>query len=200
MDEEVLRLERALAEAPADAECARRLEAALLRAGRREEVLARYRAKYACAQENPGIGRDPRCAECGRAVVSLGTSPDLAGHQQRGEALALFPEEWSRVLDALLEDSEADVSESPPPLCLLQRGRFGLVISGLGVPARRAAAIEILQDLGLDAAEAADLCRSPVVPVLREVSEARAVAARDRFAAAQISVRVTQKRRRTSLG
>jgi len=74
------------------------------------------------------------------------------------------------------------------------------VISGLGVPARRAAAIQILQDLGLDAAEAADLCRSPVVPVLREVSEARAVAARDLFAAAQISVRVTQKRRRPSLG
>jgi len=195
VDEEVLRLERALAEAPADAECAQRLEAALLRAGRRGEVLARYRAKYSCSQDDSGIGHLPRCGECERAVVRLGRPPDLAGHRERSEALALDSEEWSLALEALLEDPQADLSAAPRQLCLLSRGRYGLVISGLGLRARRDAAIRILQDLGLDAAAAADLCRSPVVPVLKGVTEARALAVRDLFAAAQISVRVTQKRR-----
>ncbi len=196
MDDELQRLERAFAQATSDVDVARRLEVTLLRAGRLDDVVARYREKYTCRQEYSGLGRTPRCGECRRKVCRLRTPSDIAGHLRRGESLVLNPDEWPAALAALIDDPAADFSSTPRRLCLLARGRFGLVISGIGLPGRRDAAIQILQDLGADRPMAEDMCRSPLVPVLRGVSESRANAVHARFVAAAINCRVTSKRRR----
>lgn len=74
---------------------------------------------------------------------------------------------------------------------------YGLVIAGLGVPAKKEAAVKIIQEVrGVSRAEAEDLCRSPVVPVLKQVALWRAEAAAARFVAAKINCRVTSKKPR----
>lgn len=193
MDDELQRLERAFAQATSDVDVAQRLEATLLRAGRLEDVAARYREKYTCSQEYSGLGRAPRCAECRRTVTRLGTPPDFSGHWARGESLSLDPGEWPAALAALIDNPLTDFSSNPRSLCLLVRGPFGVVISGLGLRARREAAIEILQDLGAERSTAVDMCQAPVVGVQQGVSESRANAVHARFVAAGINCRVTRR-------
>jgi len=74
---------------------------------------------------------------------------------------------------------------------------FGVVISGLSLQSKKDAAVEIIMELkSCSRAEAADMCRSPVVPVFKNVSESEANQAKDMFKAAKVNCRVTSKKKR----
>jgi ribosomal protein L7/L12 len=74
---------------------------------------------------------------------------------------------------------------------------FGVVISGLSLQSKKDAAVEIIMELkGCSHGEAADMCRSPVVPVFKNVSEEVANNAKDKFKAAKVNCRVTSKKKR----
>jgi hypothetical protein len=49
---------------------------------------------------------------------------------------------------------------------------------------------------GISKEEATDLCRSPVVPVLKRVTKEEADAAAEKFKAAKINCRVTERKDR----
>ena len=62
---------------------------------------------------------------------------------------------------------------------------------------QKEAAVKILVEMkGISEAQARDMCRSPVVPVLKGVSEKEADAAKKKFKAAKVNCRVTSKKRR----
>jgi serine/threonine protein kinase len=74
---------------------------------------------------------------------------------------------------------------------------YGLVISGLGLKSKKDAAVKIVMILkGIDEKQARDMCRSPVVPVLKGVSKEEADGAAAQFKAAKVNCRVTTKKRR----
>jgi serine/threonine protein kinase/ribosomal protein L7/L12 len=74
---------------------------------------------------------------------------------------------------------------------------FGVVISGLGLKSKKEAAIKIIVEVcKVSMDEARDLCRSPVVPVLKRVSKEQAEAAMTRFKAAKINCRINKRRGR----
>ena len=78
-----------------------------------------------------------------------------------------------------------------------EAGSFGVVISGLSLKSKKDAAVEIIMKIkGVSEAEAEDMCRSPVVPVLKNVSSEEAEEAKDLFKAAKVNVRVTSQRKR----
>jgi hypothetical protein len=95
---------------------------------------------------------------------------------------------------------EAGQPPSPATACQRCEERshdFGLVISGLGLQAKREAAVALVKVLGgLDEAHARDMCRSPVVPVLKRTTEDACRAALARFKAAGVNVRMTQRKKR----
>jgi hypothetical protein len=198
MDRDLSELERAWRAAPADVGLAQRLEAALLRAGRRGDVLERYAAKHACAQTGStldGSGADPwvrRCSQCSRGVAVLREPADVVEQFQAGACVVTGPGERAQALDALV-DGPLDFAQAPRPCCLVIDHRvYGLVISGLALPDKRQRALEIIQRLrGISRQEAEGICCSPVVPVLHGVSPGRAEAAREEFVAARINCRLT---------
>jgi hypothetical protein len=71
------------------------------------------------------------------------------------------------------------------------------VISGLALKSKKEAAIAILVETrGMSREEAYELCRSPVVPVLKRVTKAEAEGLAEKFRAAKINVRVTERKER----
>ncbi|MBL4849150.1 MAG: hypothetical protein JKY65_26800, partial [Planctomycetes bacterium] len=74
---------------------------------------------------------------------------------------------------------------------------FGVVISGLSLQSKKDAAVDIIVELkGCSRSEAEDMCRSPVVPVFKNVSEDEANNAKAQFKAAKVNCRVTSKKKR----
>ncbi|MCO5165646.1 MAG: hypothetical protein M9894_04660 [Planctomycetes bacterium] len=75
---------------------------------------------------------------------------------------------------------------------------FGLVVSGLSLPSKRDAAVQIIMRVrGMSEDEARDLCRSPVVPVIKKGTKAEVDEAEALFKEAKIQCRVTTKKKRT---
>ena len=71
------------------------------------------------------------------------------------------------------------------------------MISGLGVPSKKEAAVQIVMEVkGISLAEAEDMCRASVVPVLKNVTQDEAEEAKARFKSAKIICRVTSKKKR----
>jgi serine/threonine protein kinase len=78
---------------------------------------------------------------------------------------------------------------------------YGLMISGLTLRSKKEAAVNILathRRMGRD--EAYELCRSPVVPVLKRVTKSEAESLAEKFRAVGIQARVTERKDRGSLG
>jgi serine/threonine protein kinase len=74
---------------------------------------------------------------------------------------------------------------------------YGIVISGLGLKSKKEVAIKIIMEVrNISEDEARDLCRSPVVPVLKRVSKELAESAMTRFKAAKINCRLNKRRGR----
>ncbi|MBX3470031.1 MAG: hypothetical protein KF878_24405 [Planctomycetes bacterium] len=75
---------------------------------------------------------------------------------------------------------------------------YGLVVSGLSLPSKRDAAVQIIMQVrGMSEGEARDLCRSPVVPVIKKGTKAEVDAAEALFKDAKIQCRVTTKKKRS---
>ncbi|RMG13656.1 MAG: hypothetical protein D6731_11740, partial [Planctomycetota bacterium] len=74
---------------------------------------------------------------------------------------------------------------------------YGLVISGLGLKSKKEAAIKIIMEVkGVPESEARDMCRSPVVPVLKGATKDEVEAAEAKFKAAKVNCRITTKKRK----
>jgi len=205
MDRDLAELQRAHEEDPADVELARRFEVALLRAGLQPELRARYRRKFSCPQPDAicRLGdrgtRPAGCDACGLTPLSPRNQAALEAELRPGVFLDLPDSAVDAALDLLLENSAFHLAdEQPRSLCIRTRNQeYGLVLAGLSVPGRRAAAVRILcEDLGMDPAAADQICRHAIVPVLKRATRAEAEALAARFRAANVNHRVLTRLRR----
>jgi hypothetical protein len=74
---------------------------------------------------------------------------------------------------------------------------YGLVVSGLELKSKKEAAIVIICEIrGISREEAYELCRSPVVPVLKQKTKEEVEAAEAKFKAAKVQCRITQRKDR----
>ncbi|HZV01213.1 MAG TPA: protein kinase [Planctomycetota bacterium] len=86
---------------------------------------------------------------------------------------------------------------SPKAEPKLDEEGYGLVVSGLALKSKKEAAIAIICEIrGISKDEAYDLCRSPVVPVLKRVTKEEAEAAAEKFKAAKVNCRITERKDR----
>lgn len=126
MDDEVERLERALRQAPEDGGLAARLKAALLRAGRRDELTRRYRLGFVCDVRWGDMAPTPdaavrRCDVCRRAVHAADTYADFDRLAAAGHCVAVEPRALPGVLDGLVDDPARPPARSPGDPCLVER-------------------------------------------------------------------------------
>lgn len=126
MDDEVERLERALRKDPSDAEAAARLKAALLRAGRRDELALRYRLGVVCDVRWEAMTPTPvpevrRCDRCRRDVHAADSYGDFDRLAAAGHCVAVLPHELPRVLDGLIDAPGGGPVRGPTEPCLVER-------------------------------------------------------------------------------
>ena len=125
MDDDLTELERQLAASPDDADLARRYEAALLRAGQRDEVERRYRFKFQCDVDWLGMspssaGKDCRfCQQCEKDVHLVSTQEELEQRVREGACVAVLPGEVD-ALGFLLEDPTLTSAPGTQELCLVE--------------------------------------------------------------------------------
>lgn len=125
MDDEVERLERAYRQDPS-AEHGERLKAALLRAGRREELRERYRLGFACDvrwTDMAPMNRDGavrRCGTCRRDVHLARTHADFDRLAAAGHCVAVVPRELPRVLDHLIDTPGRGLEKGERGPCLVE--------------------------------------------------------------------------------
>jgi len=125
VDESLSELERAVRERPGDADAARRLERALLRAGQPEAVQARYRFKFACPRTwdsfaptaNPEVRR---CDGCARLVYQAADPADLADLVAAGECVAVDPATVGGLISNLAEHPLLHSAEEEGRPCVLE--------------------------------------------------------------------------------
>lgn len=137
VDDEVERLERAVRQDPGDVETALRLKAALLRAGRREELRTRYRLGFVCDQrwndmtpEAPGARR---CAGCDRQVHLTGSAGDFDRLAAAGHCVAVYPHVLPQVLEHLIDAPDRGLARGEGP-CLLEGDLPPLPLAGAPRP------------------------------------------------------------------
>jgi hypothetical protein len=123
MDEDLAELERRAAANPADAGAAARLDRSLLRAGRTEDAVARYRFKFRCPLrfDDLELGPDPEarhCSRCERAVHLVHTPTDLAERVARGDCVAFARSSLASACVSLAQDSRTHSAEEPVRPCV----------------------------------------------------------------------------------
>lgn len=94
MDQDLSELERRASANPGDRELADALDRRLLRAGREEQVLERYRLKFRCSKrfEDLPYSDDPArrsCDRCQRSVHFVRTPEELSERAAAGECVAI---------------------------------------------------------------------------------------------------------------
>jgi hypothetical protein len=126
VDDELRELERAQAADPADPTAAERLKAALLRAGRRDEVQRRYKLGFVCEARwdemprRPGARGDVRhCLTCRRDVHLARSYADFDRLAAQGHCVTAYPHELPRVLDGLVDASGRSFTRGEGP-CLVE--------------------------------------------------------------------------------
>lgn len=125
MDDALSHLRRAHAEAPDDPEAARRLETALRRAGRRQELEALYRLAYRCplrwdALEGDAFDEVRRCAQCARDVHYVKTRRELARWVAEGACVALDPGTLEETVPVWVETSLTEPARGPGGPCVVE--------------------------------------------------------------------------------
>jgi hypothetical protein len=139
VDDEVERLERLHAQDPGDLAVAARLKAALLRAGRREEVVTRYRLGFVCPQRWDEMQRKSRtvrhCGECKRDVHLASTYEEFDRLGAQGHCAAVSPHALPRVLDGLVDAPGRGLAKSAAEPCLLEGAQESMVM-GVVMPYR----------------------------------------------------------------
>lgn len=157
MDERLENLARLARGAPDDAEAAGRYDRALLRAGQRDAVRARYRFKFLCPArwEELRDGDHPevrRCDRCSRAVHFVRSAADLVDCVQRGRCVAVQAGELERGLEGLLEAPRVNSAHEPGRPCLVEAAEDPLELEHLllgEVALGRPDEDELARELGL---------------------------------------------------
>lgn len=124
MDDDLEQLERAHAQDPGNAETAARLKAALLRAGRRDEVRQRYELAFVCKQRWSDMRgtSDPTvrvCFECARPVHLARTYEDVDRLGAAGQCAAVDAAALPRVLDGLIDTPAHSFVRAKADPCVL---------------------------------------------------------------------------------
>jgi hypothetical protein len=124
VDDEIERLERAHRQDPSP-ENATRLKAALLRAGRRDELRGRYKLGFACDQAWDRMRGTSRmgvkvCDACRREVHLATTYRDFDRLAAAGHCVAVLPHQLPKVLDGLIDAPGRGLSRGPGGTCLLE--------------------------------------------------------------------------------
>lgn len=142
MDDELERLERAHRQDPS-AENAAKLKAALLRAGRRDELRTRYQLGFACDQAWDRMVGTHRlgvkvCTACQREVHLARSYADFDRLAAAGHCVAVLPKELPRVLDHLIDAPGRPLSRGPGGTCLLEGSPppLPMPLAGMPMPVR----------------------------------------------------------------
>lgn len=144
MDRDVEALRRAAARAPEDADVAARLDQALRRAGRDDEVVERYRAKLRCDLRFEDLDETPvaftrRCRRCARDVVWTADAKALRAAVRAGRCVAAEGEALEALLRGLAASPGAlDSARAPGAPCLVEGADpepdWGGMLMGMYVP------------------------------------------------------------------
>lgn len=121
MDDELEGLRRATEAAPHDADAAQRYAAALLRAGRGDEVAARALARLDCTarwEDLPGDARVRACARCARPVTRVESQAELCALLRVGACVAV-PSELLTA-EQVTPELAALLVAPPPDTCLVR--------------------------------------------------------------------------------
>ena len=125
MDEDLAELRRQHISSPEDAELALRYEAALRRAGQREELNALYRLAFACplawsALPGEPLDRVRSCATCARDVHYVQTREELTRWVSLGECVALDPLVLTEAVRVLADLPLTEPVRRPGQLCVIE--------------------------------------------------------------------------------
>ncbi len=120
MDDELLRLARAAADDPRDEQAARAYDAALRRAGRREEVYERFKLKFECPKKWDELeatpGRDARhCEECQKEVRWVRNEQEFMKLAEAGQCVAFD----TRSFESVVENDKLNTARDENAPCLL---------------------------------------------------------------------------------
>lgn len=123
MDEELRALESAAQQNPGDRSAAERYEAALLRAGEREQVRQRYEFKFACPMtwsefEPTGDPNVAHCAKCDRSIHYVADEAALADRVAAGDCVAVDPVKLASVMDGLIEHPNYHSASEDSAFCV----------------------------------------------------------------------------------
>lgn len=123
MDQDLSELERRASANPEDRELAERLDRALLRAGREEQVQERYRFKFRCPRrfEDLAFSNDPAqrsCDRCQRSVHFVRTPEELRERTTQGECVAIHRDSLAAGCLELALDPQVSSAEEPLGPCV----------------------------------------------------------------------------------
>ena len=125
MDDALEQLRRTAEEDPDDVAAARRYEAALLRAGRREDAESLYRFKFKCPMRweeltpNPVRPDQRACARCRKDVYYVRTRDELATRVGLGQCVS-FQAQAVDALGVLLEDPHLHPAREADRPCVVE--------------------------------------------------------------------------------
>lgn len=123
-----MRLARAASSDPSDEAAARRLDAALVRAGRAADTSERFRFKFQCSRqwteltrtERPGV---KRCDDCHREVHAVQDLPALREAVSQGECVAFPASRLGHVFEGLATDGRLHSAREAKPPCVVPGGQ-----------------------------------------------------------------------------
>jgi len=124
VDQDLSELERRARANPEDRDLADRLDRALLRAGRDEQVQARYRFKFQCPlrfEDLQASGDDltqRSCARCERSVRLVRTPEELAERVAAGECVAIPQDSLAAGCLELAESPDVSSASQPGRPCV----------------------------------------------------------------------------------
>jgi hypothetical protein len=149
MDDDLERLERLHQQDPGDAAVAASLKAALLRAGRKDDLRQRYRLGFVCKKRwdemtvRPGgTGLVRHCGDCKRDVHLATTYRDFDALAAQGHCVAVLPDALPKTIDHLIDAPERGLAKAPGDPCLVEGQavppppRFPMPLAGAPMPIR----------------------------------------------------------------
>lgn len=124
MDHDLSRLQRAWTKSPDDSGIARALDSALLRAGRRERVEERLRAKFLCpAKWVFSLDRDRSyCFECKKDLACAPSVESAVDTLREGRSVVVARDDVSLLLERLVGDTTLHTGQDETTPCAATAG------------------------------------------------------------------------------
>jgi hypothetical protein len=131
MDEKLERLAREAATDPTDEAAARRLDSALARAGREEELRERYRFKFECPLRWQDLsvsesGRTRYCHECKQRVFAVQDLAELREHVRKGHCVGVPSSLLALAFSELPKERSLHSATDPEAPCVVPGGALPL--------------------------------------------------------------------------